>query len=127
MKELLFGILGFFAVGIGIIIAFVNKFSKKTYNTKEVEILKLEDVIIFFKKKEIFDKLVSNDNLIAVAIKEKNKLKSDKYSYNILLTLYDEKTEDILTIDNCTLMFKAKDIDNDLKNAFGNKDMIVLN
>ena len=127
MKELLFGILGFFVVGIGIIIVFVNKFSKKTYNTKEVEILKLEDVIIFFKKKEIFDKLVSNDNLIAVAIKEKNKLKSDKYSYNILLTLYDEKTEDILTIDNCTLMFKAKDIDNDLKNAFGNKDMIVLN
>ena len=122
MKELLFGILGFFAVGIGIIIAFVNKFSKKTYNTKEVEILKLEDVIIFFKKKEIFDKLKSNDNFLAVAIKE-----NKKDYYQIVCTIYDKSKEEVLNFDNCTLMFKAKDIDNDLKNAFGNKDMIVLN
>ena len=127
MKDLLFGILGFFAVGIGIIVAITNKFSKKLYNIKEVDILKMEDVIRFFKNKEVFDKLVSDNNLMAVAIKEKIKVKSDKYSYNILLTLYDEKTEDILNIDNCALMFKAKDIDTDLKNAFGDKDMIVLN
>ena len=127
MKDLLFGILGFFAVGIGIIVAITNKFSKKFYNVKEVDILKMEDVIRFFKNKEVFDKLVSDNNLMAVAIKEKIKVKSDKYSYNILLTLYDEKTEDILNIDNCALMFKAKDIDTDLKNAFGDKDMIVLN
>ena len=122
MKELLFGILGFFAVGIGIIIAFVNKFSKKTYNTKEVEILKMEDVIIFFKKKEIFDKLKSNDNFLAVAIKE-----NKKDYYQIVCTIYDKSKEEVLNFNNCTLMFKAKDIDNDLKNAFGNKDMIVLN
>ena len=105
MKDLLFGILGFFAVGIGIIVAITNKFSKKFYNVKEVDILKMEDVIRFFKNKEVFDKLVSDNNLMAVAIKEKIKVKSDKYSYNILLTLYDEKTEDILNIDNCALMF----------------------
>ena len=122
MKELLLGILGFFAVGIGVIIAFANKFSKKLYDTKEVDILKMEDVIIFFKKKEVFDKLSSNKNFIAVAIKE-----NKKDYYKITLTLYDEKTEDILNIDNCILAFKAKDIDTDLKNAFGNNDMIVLN
>ena len=36
MKDLLFGILGFFAVGIGIIVAITNKFSKKLYNVKEL-------------------------------------------------------------------------------------------
>lgn len=122
MKELLLGILGFFAVGIGIIIAITNKFSKKLYDTKEVDILKMEDVIRFFKKKEIFDKLKSNDNFIAVAIKE-----NKKDYYNILCTIYDKNKEKVLDIDNCALMFKAKDIDIDLKNAFGNKDMIVLN
>lgn len=126
MKELLLGILGFFAVGIGIIIAITNKFSKKLYNVKEVDILKMEDVIIFFKKKEVFDKLVSDNNLMAVAIKETIKENKKDY-YKITLTLYDEKTEDILNIDNCILAFKAKDIDTDLKNAFGDKDMIVLN
>lgn len=50
MKDLLFGILGF-AVVIGIIVAITNKFSKKLYNIKEVEILKMEDVIRFLKKK----------------------------------------------------------------------------
>ena len=124
MKELLLGILGFFAVGIGVIIAFANKFSKKLYNVKEVEILKMEDVIIFFKKKEIIEKLKSDSNLLAVAIKEQVK---DKY--NIVLTLYDKSTDEVLNIDNCAyaLKFKAKDIDTDLKNAFGDKDMIVLN
>lgn len=126
MKELLFVILGFFVVVIGIIIAFANKFSKKLYDTKEIDILKMEDVIRFFKKKEVFDKLVSDKNIMAVAIKET--IKEDKKDYyKIILTLYDEKTEDILNIDNCTLAFKAKDIDIDLKNAFGDKDMIVLN
>lgn len=90
MKELLFGISGFFAVGIGIIIAITNKFSKKLYNVKEVDILKMEDVIIFFKKKEIFDKLKSNDNFIAVAIKE-----NKKDYYNILCTIYDKNKEEI--------------------------------
>ncbi|CCY75941.1 hypothetical protein EPJ64_05575 [Brachyspira aalborgi] len=122
MKELLFGILGFFAVGIGIIIAITNKFSKKLYNVKEVDILKMEDVIIFFKKKEILDKLKSNNNFLAVAIKE-----NKKDYYQILCAIYDKSKEKVLDIDNCALMFKAKDIDIDLKNAFGDKDMIVLN
>lgn len=122
MKELLLGILGFFAVGIGIIIAFANKFSKKFYNIKEVDILKMEDVIIFFKQKEVFDKLKSNDNFIAVAIKE-----NKKDYYNILCAIYDKSKEEVLNFDNCALMFKAKDIDTDLKNAFGDKYMIVLN
>lgn len=122
MKDLLFGILGFFAVGIGIIVAITNKFSKKLYNVKEVDILKMEDIIIFFKQKEVFDKLSSNKNFISVAIKE-----NKKDYYQIVLTIYDKSKEEVLNIDNCALMFKAKDIDTDLKNAFGDKDMIVLN
>ncbi|WP_302273086.1 hypothetical protein [Brachyspira aalborgi] len=47
--------------------------------------------------------------------------------YQIVFAIYDKNKEKVLDIDNCALMFKAKDIDIDLKNAFGNKDMIVLN
>ena len=47
--------------------------------------------------------------------------------YKIVFAIYDKNKEKVLDIDNCALMFKAKDIDTDLKNAFGNKDMIVLN
>ena len=122
MKELLFGILGFFAVGTGVIIAFANKFYKKSYNVKEVDILKMEDVIRFFKNKEVFDKLSSNKNFISVAIKE-----NKKDYYNILCAIYDKSKEKVLGIDDYALMFKAKDIDTDLKNAFGDKNMIVLN
>ena len=122
MKEFLLGVLGFCAVVAGITIAFANKFSKKLYDTKEVDILKMEDVIRFFKKKEVFDKLKSNNNFLAVAIKE-----NKKDYYQILCAIYDKSKEKVLDIDNCALMFKAKDIDIDLKNAFGNKDMIVLN
>lgn len=122
MKEFLLGVLGFCAVVAGITIAFANKFSKKLYDTKEVDILKMEDVIIFFKNKEVFDKLKSNNNFLAVAIKE-----NKKDYYQILCAIYDKSKEKVLDIDNCALMFKAKDIDTDLKNAFGDKDMIVLN
>lgn len=125
MKEFLLGVLGFCSAGVGIVLVFFNKFSKRElFNVKEVEILKIEDVIIFFKKKEIIEKLKSDSNLLAVAIKEQVK---DKY--NIVLTLYDKSTDEVLNIDNCAyaLKFKAKDIDTDLKNAFGDKDMIVLN
>lgn len=121
MKELLIGILGVCVVGI--IAAFVNKLSKKElYTVKEVEILKMEDVIIFFKKKEIIDKLKSDNNLVAVAIKEK---KEDKY--NIVLTLFDKVKEEVLADSDYGLKFKTKDIDKDLKNAFGDKDMLILN
>ena len=122
MKDLLFGILGFFAVGICVIVAITNKFYKKSYNVKEVDILKMEDVIRFFKQKEVLNKLSSNKNFIAVAIKE-----NKKDYYNILCAIYDKSKEKVLGIDDYALMFKAKDIDTDLKNAFGDKNMIVLN
>ena len=59
-------------------------------------------------------------NIICLLKKIKNNY------YNILCAIYDKSKEKALDIDNCALMFKAKDIDTDLKNAFGDKDMIVL-
>ncbi len=60
-------------------------------------------------------------NIICLLKKIKNNY------YKIVFRIYDKSKEKVLDIDNCALMFKAKDIDTDLKNAFGNKDMIVLN
>lgn len=60
-------------------------------------------------------------NIICLLKKIKNNY------YKIILTIYDKNKEKVLDIYNCALMFKAKDIDTDLKNAFGDKDMIVVN
>lgn len=60
-------------------------------------------------------------NIICLLKKIKNNY------YKIVFVIYDKSKEKVLDIDNCALMFKAKDIDTDLKNAFGDKDMIVLN
>ena len=122
MKEIAGIIAGICAVGAAALLFFFKRNAEKNYpNVKEKDLLKMEEVIVFFRKKEILEQLKSNENIVAVAIKEKK-----KDYYNIVCTLYDKKKEDILDIAECSLIFKTKDIDKDLQNAFGNKDMIVL-
>lgn len=121
MKEIVC-IIGICVVGIVSFLFFFKRNAAKNYpNIKELELLKMEDVIVFFRKKEVLEKLKSNENIIAVAIRE-----NKKDYYEILCTLYDQQKKEILNIDECSLIFKTKNIDKDLKNAFGDKDMIIL-
>lgn len=122
MKELISIIVGICVVGVAAFLFFFKRNATKNYpNIKELELLKMEDVIVFFRKKEVLEKLKSNENIIAVAIRE-----NKKDYYEILCTLYDQQKKEILNIDECSLIFKTKNIDKDLKNAFGDKDMIIL-
>ncbi|WP_020004354.1 hypothetical protein [Brachyspira innocens] len=87
----------------------------------EVDLLTMEEILKSFKRKEVIDILRNDDDLLAVVIKEhKNN------GYRIICTLYDKREEEILKDFKFPLIFKAKDINEDLKNAFSDKDMIVL-
>lgn len=91
------------------------------FNVIEVDLLTMEEIIKSFKRKEVIDILKSDDDLIAVVIKE-----HEENGYRIICTLYDKTEEEIVKDFKFPLIFKAKDINEDLKNAFSDKDMIVL-
>lgn len=120
MKKVILPLIGTAAVlTIGAVLFLKNK--SLFIKVKKCNFLKMEDVIAFFKNKDIIQKLKSNKDFIAVAIKE---YKNNRY--HIICTLYDKAKEEVLDINDYSFMFKTKDIDNDLKNAFSDKDMIVL-
>ncbi|WP_020004353.1 hypothetical protein [Brachyspira innocens] len=120
MKKVIFPIIGTAAaLVIGTIFFLKNK--NIFLQVKKCNLLKMEDVIAFFKNKDIKQRLEADSNLLAVAIKEyKNGC------YRIICTLYDKTKEEIIDTNKYTIVFKAKDIDKDLKNAFLNKEMIIL-
>ena len=82
-----------------------------------------KNIVSFFKNPKIFNKLVYNDNLMAVSIKEK----INDGNFRIVNCLYDEITEDITDIEMDTVGIEAEKLDKETKQQFGNKDMIVLN
>lgn len=83
----------------------------------------VNNIVSFFKKPKIFNKLVYNNDLMAVSIKEK----LNDGNFRVVNCLYDEITEDITDIETETIGIDAENLDNETKRQFGNKDMIVLN
>ena len=81
----------------------------------------MEDVIRFFKRPEVSSKLKSDENLLAVVIKENKKNK-----IHILCCLYDKNKEKTILDQSLLLNILTDKIDEDLIDQFGDKDMIVL-
>lgn len=86
----------------------------------EVESLGMADVIKVFKKPEVLQKLKSNKNYIAVAIKET----LDDGSAKIVATTFDNEKNEVVSTPFCA--WKAKKPEADLLEAFGDKSMIIL-
>ena len=105
------------------ILSFIPFFKKEDYfkNVIEKDILKMEDLIIFFKSENVMEKLKSDENILAVSIRSK-----DKDYYQVACTLYDNEKKEIIDSENYTLVFKSKKLDDNLTNAFNDKDMIIL-
>ena len=80
-----------------------------------------KNIVGFFKNPKIFNKLVNNNNLLAVSIKEN----LDNGNFRVVNCLYDEIIDDIIEVD--TIGIGAESLDKETKQKFGNKDMIVLN
>lgn len=121
MNEFTFFIISAVILIIVILIIVYRKRLNKGINIVEVDLLTMEEIIKSFKRKEVMEILHNNDDFIAVVIKE---YKEDYY--NIVCTLYDKAKDEVVGDFKFPLMFKAKDINEDLKNAFSDKDMIVL-
>lgn len=74
----------------------------------------------FFKDPQRLKKIQQNKNLIAVAVKEN----LANGNYNVINCLFDKETESINKEDS--IIIEAQDLDEQTKNKFENKDMIVL-
>ena len=82
----------------------------------------MEDVIRFFKQKEISEKLKKDTNLQAVVLK--NPVKENQI--HIICCLYDKNKEKVILEQPPLLNILTDKIDEDLIDQFGDKDMIVL-
>ena len=79
-----------------------------------------KNILGWFQDTERLKKLQENNNLIAIAIKEK----MANGEYNVINCLFDENTN---TIENEeTKVIQSKNIDKETKDKFGNKDLIIL-
>ena len=117
---ILIGLLLLMAVVVCIVRRLSAKFASDGVETVCVESLSLVDVVSFFKKPDVIKKLQEDQNRIAVALKEK----SDDGSVHILLCIYDKNSSSI--VGEALKRFVARKLAADLKNVFGDKDMIVM-
>lgn len=82
-----------------------------------------KNIVSFFKDPERLKKLKQNKNLYATAIKDY----LENGNYNLVNCLYDKETEDIVDMEIDALGIEAEELDEETKQHFGDKDMIILN
>ena len=81
------------------------------------------NIVSFFKDPQRLKKLQEDKNRIAISIKEN----LNNGQYNMLNVLYDKTTEEIIDMETDALGINAESLDEETKQHFGDKDMIVLN
>lgn len=81
------------------------------------------NIVSFFKDPQRLKKLQEDKNRIAISIKEN----LNNGQYNMLNVLYDKTTEEIVDMETDALGINAESLDEETKQHFGDKDMIVLN
>ncbi len=115
----------------GVIIAGTYFLSKKRESPSRIEKKTLDKLTLFYVK-EFFQQdiqpLAEGCKAVALKvnkeqIKKLNLLVNHEYSYYVL-TYYDVKSREI-RLDRCTVI-ETKDIDSLLAEAFGDKDMLIL-
>ena len=83
----------------------------------------VNNIINFFRHPQRLNKLKEDRDLIAISIKEN----LDNGKFNVVNCLYDKVLEDIVEVETDAIGIEAEKLDNDTRQKFGNKDMIVLN
>jgi hypothetical protein len=91
-------------------------------NAKEVDLLKFQDVVAFFKESKRFAMLNANKNILPAVLREKN---ADG-TYFVIAGLFDEKKDDMVDIENSCISYKVKSMDSELTGYFGDKDLVIL-
>ena len=85
----------------------------------EKSVVSLQDIICFFKRTEILEKLKGKPDLIAVTLKER----TTSGSFVLLLCIFSKNTNTI--IEPCMKII-ASELSPDLLSVFGTKDMLIL-
>ena len=90
-------------------------------------ILKIVDfaknIVSFFNDPQRLKKLQEDKNIIAISIKEN----LDNGQFNIVNCLYDKATGKMVDMETDAQGIEAESLDEETKQRFGDKDMIVLN
>ena len=119
-------VIGAAVVGlIGSLVFFSSKKSGKQILkslAKEVDEIKFNDIVAFFKNPSQLEKLQAQKHLVAVVIKE---VDADGTIF-VQACLYDDEKEKVADMDNSFIVYKSKQMDDELTKNFGDKNMIVL-
>lgn len=91
-------------------------------NAKNVDLLKFQDVVAFFKESKRFAMMKANKNILPAVLREKN---ADG-TYFVIACLFDEEKDDMVDIENSCISYKVKSMDSELTDHFGDKDLIIL-
>ena len=116
------------AVAVGLIGSLIFFFSKKSGAqilkslATEVNEIKFSDIIAFFKNPARLEKLEKQKHLVAVAIKE---VEADGTIF-VQACLYDDEKEKVIDMENSFIVYKSKQMDDELTKNFGDKNMIIL-
>ena len=81
------------------------------------------NIVSFFKDPQRLKKLQEDKNRMAISIKEN----LDNGQFNVVNCLYDKTMEEIVDMETDALGINAESLDEETKQHFGDKDMIVLN
>ncbi|WP_104639116.1 hypothetical protein [Helicobacter bizzozeronii] len=100
---------------------FLFALRKKSPVVIEQDTLSMKEVIAFFKEGEVMQSLKANNNMVAVAIQERQ---SDG-RLKITLTPYD-KQQNTIAPNALMKIYLVKRLDEDLAKNFGDKDMLIL-
>ncbi|WP_307970741.1 hypothetical protein [uncultured Brachyspira sp.] len=83
----------------------------------------VNNIVSFFRNPERLNKLKEDRDLIAVSIKDK----LENGQFRVVNCLYDKVLEEVVEVETDAIGIEAEKLDNDARQKFGNKDMIVLN
>lgn len=88
----------------------------------EVQELSMKQIVAHFKKESVMKVLRENKGAIAVCLKKAN----GGAIPDVVCCLFDGNNNQVINDEHMTTVFKCQRLGEDLLNAFGNKDMIVI-
>lgn len=80
------------------------------------------NVVCWFRDPNRLRKLQEDENIIAVAIKER----LENGNYNVINCLFDKERCELVDYEEDALIIESEQLDKETLKAFGEKDMIVL-
>lgn len=119
--EIILGIVCVAAVAAGVYFIMKKRGNMSLFPVTEVELLKMEDVLFFFKSPEVISELKKNSDLVACVIREEK-----DGSIFVTAWIFDKNKNEISDKEKNEKRWKAGSLDDRLTEAFGEKDMIIL-